>query len=157
VFNPDVPDSCLGTIVLTRLLVRQLDIPVIAAGGIMDGAGIGAVLHRGAVAAQLGTAFVTSPETAADEGYRAALASGAAHDTVTTVGISGQPARCLANRFTAWVADVSAREIPAYPVAYEGGQGPQRRGQGKRVSPATARNGRSAVCELRPKDKIEFP
>jgi nitronate monooxygenase len=37
VFNTDAPDSCLGTIALTRLLVRQLDIPVIAAGGIMDG------------------------------------------------------------------------------------------------------------------------
>src|SRR6516165_5514076 len=64
----------------------SLDIPEIAAGGIMDGAGIGAVLHRGAAAAQLGTAFLASPETAADEGYRAALASGAAHDTVMTVG-----------------------------------------------------------------------
>ena len=73
VFNTDAPDSCLGTIALTRLLVRQLDIPVIAAGGIMDGAGIGAVLHLGAAAAQLGMAFVASPESAADEGYRAAL------------------------------------------------------------------------------------
>ena len=39
-----------------------------------------------------------------------------------TAGISGRPARCLANRFTAWVADVSAREIRAYPVAYEAGK-----------------------------------
>jgi nitronate monooxygenase len=122
VFNPDVSDSCLGTIALTRLLVRQLDIPVIAAGGIMDGAGIAAVLHLGAAAAQLGTAFVASPESAADDGYRAALASGAAHHTVMTAGISGRPARCLANRFTALVADVSTREIPAYPVAYDAGK-----------------------------------
>ena len=122
VFNPDTPDSHLGTIALTRLLVQQLDIPVIAAGGIMDGAGIAAVLHLGAAAAQLGTAFVASPESAADEGYRAALASGAAHHTVMTAGISGRPARCLANRFTALVADVSAREIPAYPVAYDAGK-----------------------------------
>jgi nitronate monooxygenase len=62
-------------------------------------------------------ANVASPESAADEGYRAALASGAAHHTVKTAGISGRPARCLANRFTALVADVSVREIPAYPVA----------------------------------------
>ena len=122
VFNPDTPDSHLGTIALTRLLVRQLDIPVIAAGGIMDGAGIGAVLHLGAAAAQLGTAFVASPESAADEGYRAALGSGAAHHTVMTAGISGRPARCLSNRFTALVADVFAREIPAYPVAYDAGK-----------------------------------
>jgi nitronate monooxygenase len=122
VFNPDTPDSHLGTIALTRLLVRQLDIPVIAAGGIMDGVGLAAVLHLGAAAAQLGTAFVPSPESAADDGYRAALASGAAHHTVMTAGISGRPARCLSNRFTALVADVSAREIPAYPVAYNAGK-----------------------------------
>jgi nitronate monooxygenase len=122
VFNPDTLDSHLGTIALTRLLVRQLDIPVIAAGGIMDGAGLAAVLHLGAAAAQLGTAFVPSPESAADDGYRAALASGAAHHTVMTAGISGRPARCLSNRFTALVADVSAREIPAYPVAYNAGK-----------------------------------
>jgi nitronate monooxygenase len=122
VFNPDTPDSHLGTIALTRLLVRQLDIPVIAAGGIMDGAGLAAVLHLGAAAAQLGTAFVPSPQSAADDGYRAALASGAAHHTVMTAGISGRPARCLSNRFTALVADVSAREIPAYPVAYNAGK-----------------------------------
>jgi len=122
VFNTDAPDSRLGTIALTRLLVRQLEIPVIAAGGIMDGAGIAAVLHLGAAAAQLGTAFVASPESVADQGYRAALASSAAHHTVMTAGISGRPARCLANRFTALVADVSAREIPAYPVAYHAGK-----------------------------------
>jgi nitronate monooxygenase len=122
VFNPDTLDSHLGTIALTRLLVRQLDIPVIAAGGIMDGAGLAAVLHLGAAAAQLGTAFVPSPESAADDGYRAALASGAAHHTFMTAGISGRPARCLSNRFTALVADVSAREIPAYPVAYNAGK-----------------------------------
>jgi nitronate monooxygenase len=122
VFDPDAPDSRLGTIALTRLLVRQLDIPVIAAGGIMDGAGIAAVLRLGAAAAQLGTAFVGSLESAADAGYRAALTSGAAHRTVMTAGISGRPARCLANRFTALVAGVCAREIPAYPVAYDAGK-----------------------------------
>jgi nitronate monooxygenase len=122
VFNPDRPDSHLGTIALIRLLVRQLNIPVIAAGGIMDGASIAAVLHLGAAAAQLGTAFVASPESAADQGYRAALASDAAHHTVMTAGISGRPARCLSNRFTALVGDVSAREIPAYPVAYDAGK-----------------------------------
>jgi nitronate monooxygenase len=121
-FDKDAPDSCLGTIALTRLLVRHLDIPVIAAGGIMDGAGIVAVLHLGAAAAQLGTAFVGSPESAADDGYRAALASGAAHHTVMTTGISGRPARCLANHFTALVAGVSAGEIPAYPVTYDAGK-----------------------------------
>jgi nitronate monooxygenase len=122
VFNPNAPDSKLGTIALTRLLARQLDIPVIAAGGIMDGAGIAAVLQLGAAAAQLGTAFIATPESATDDGYRALLASGAAHRTVMTAVISGRPARCLANRFTALVAELSASEIPAYPVTYDAGK-----------------------------------
>ena len=73
VFDPDGADDQLGTVALTRLLVRKLDIPVIAAGGIMDGAGIAAALTLGAAAAQLGTAFVACPESSADAGYRAAL------------------------------------------------------------------------------------
>ena len=86
---------------LTRLLVRNLDIPVIAAGGIMDGAGIAACLLLGASAAQLGTAFIACPESAADAGYRAALLSPASEHTVMTTVISGRPARCIANKFTA--------------------------------------------------------
>src|SRR4051794_13530982 len=84
VFDPDVPDARLGTMALTRLLVRNLDVPVIAAGGIMDGAGVVAALTLGAAAAQLGTAFVGCPESAADAGYRAALFGPAAHHTAVT-------------------------------------------------------------------------
>ena len=47
---------------LTRLLVKNSGLPVIAAGGIMDGAGIAAALRLGAAAAQMGTAFVGCPE-----------------------------------------------------------------------------------------------
>ena len=56
VFDEGGADERLGTVALTRLQVRKLDIPVIAAGGIMDGAGIAAALTLGAAAAQLGTA-----------------------------------------------------------------------------------------------------
>ena len=75
VFDPQAPDDKLGTLALTRLLVQKLGgVPVIAAGGIMDGAGIAAALRLGAVAAQLGTAFGWEcPESSADQGYRAAL------------------------------------------------------------------------------------
>lgn len=122
VFDPEAQDDRLGTFALTRLLVRALDIPVIAAGGIMDGAGIAAALRLGAVAAQLGTAFIACAESEADAGYRAALASDAANHTVMTRAISGRPARCLANRFTALGAGVSPREIPSYPIAYDAGK-----------------------------------
>ena len=122
VFDPEAHDDRLGTFALTRLLVRKLGVPVIAAGGIMDGAGIAAVLKLGAVAAQLGTAFVGCPESSADEGYRAALMSNAANHTVITPAISGRPARCLSNQFTRLGESVSPREIPSYPIAYDAGK-----------------------------------
>lgn len=122
IFDPDGEDTQLGTFALVRLLTRSLDVPVIAAGGIMDGAGIAAALRLGAAAAQLGTAFVPTDESAADAGYRAALASEAARHTVMTRAISGRPARSLANRFTAFGAGIPAAEIPAYPIAYDAGK-----------------------------------
>ncbi len=122
VFDPAARDDCLGTLALTRLLVRELDVPVIAAGGIMDGAGIAAALRLGAVAALLGTAFVACPESSADEGYRALLQSDAAFHTVMTAAISGRPARCLPNRFTELGESLAAGDIPAYPIAYDAGK-----------------------------------
>jgi nitronate monooxygenase len=122
VFDPDAPDDRLGTLALTRLLVRELDVPVIAAGGIMDGAGIAAALRLGAAAAQLGTAFIACPESDADAGYRTLLASDAANHTVMTRAISGRPARCLANEFTRLAAGVTHRQVPAYPIAYDAGK-----------------------------------
>jgi nitronate monooxygenase len=121
-FDPDAPDDALSTVALTQGLVRALDRPIVAAGGIMDGAGIDAVLKLGAGAAQLGTAFLPCDESAIDAGFRAALESDAAHHTVMTRAISGRPARCLTNRFTAFGANVPAREVPDYPIAYDAGK-----------------------------------
>lgn len=120
-FDPGAPDAMLGTMALSRLLVRECRIPAIAAGGIMDGAGIAAALDLGAVAAQLGTAFVACPESAADEAYRAALAGPAAYRTTFTSSISGRPARALANRFTELEVP-TGRLPPDYPRAYDAGK-----------------------------------
>ena len=122
VVDPNAEDDCLGTMALTRLLVRELGVPVIAAGGIMDGAGIAAALRLGAQAAQLGTAFVGCPESSADAGFREALAGDSANHTVMTRAISGRPARCLRNRFTTLGAAVHVRQIPSYPIAYDAGK-----------------------------------
>jgi nitronate monooxygenase len=88
----------------------------------MDGAGIAATLRLGAVAAQLGTAFVGCPESSADAGYRAALRGDAGFHTVMTAAVSGRRARCLVNRFTELGESVAPGEIPAYPVAYDAGK-----------------------------------
>jgi nitronate monooxygenase len=122
VFDPDSADEQFGTVALTRLLVRKLDLPVIAAGGIMDGAGIAAVLTLGAAAAQLGTAFVGCPESSADAGFRAALLGAAAEHTVMTRAISGRLARCLVNRITALGESVEREALPDYPIAYDAGK-----------------------------------
>lgn len=122
IFDLEEQDDRLGTVALTRLLVRKLDVPVIAAGGIMDGAGIAASLILGAVAAQLGTAFIGCPESSAEAGFRAALLGPAAEHTEMTTVISGRPARCLANRFTAFGEVVERDAVPSYPVAYGAGK-----------------------------------
>lgn len=123
VFDPDIEDSRLGTLPLTRLLVGSTALPVIAAGGIMDGAGIAAVLMLGASAAQLGTAFVGTNESLADAGYRERLFGESSHRTLMTRVISGRPARCLANDFTRWGASLpDERMIPDYPIAYDAGK-----------------------------------
>jgi nitronate monooxygenase len=131
VFDTEATDDRLGTLALTRILVRNIDIPIIAAGGIMDGAGIAAALSLGAAAAQLGTAFVGCDESLADAGYRAALFSDAAHHTTMTPVISGRPARCLTNRFTQFGADIDARDIAAYPIAYDLGKALHAAGKAK--------------------------
>ncbi|SEF88384.1 NAD(P)H-dependent flavin oxidoreductase [Bosea lathyri] len=122
VFDPAAPDDALGTVALTRVLVSKSKLPVIAAGGIMDGAGIAAALNLGAIAAQLGTAFIACPESAADDAYRAALAGPGAHHTRLTSLISGRPARSLASRFTDLHQSVADRMPPDYPIAYDAGK-----------------------------------
>ena len=121
VFDPDAADEQIGTLDLVRRLASALPVPVIAAGGIMDGADIATALAAGASAAQLGTAFVACDESLADAGYRAALASDAAHHTIMTRAISGRPARCLANRFTAF-GEATVAAIPDYPITYDAGK-----------------------------------
>jgi len=130
-FDENAPDDRLGTFTLIHLLARRLSLPVIAAGGIMDGVGISAALRLGAVAAQLGTAFVGCPESAADQGYRAALASDAANHTMMTRAISGRPARCLANRFTKIAETVADSDVPSYPITYDLGKALHAAGKAK--------------------------
>lgn len=129
IFNPDAPDEKLSTLVLTRLLVQKINLPVIAAGGIMDGTGIMATLNLGAQAAQLGTAFISCSESAADDAYRAALLGQQAEHTTLTRVISGRPARGLSNRFTEWGSRSDCPPVPNYPFAYDAAKSLQKTAQ----------------------------
>ncbi|MCO8163700.1 nitronate monooxygenase [Pseudomonas sp. 21LCFQ010] len=117
-FDPQAVDERLSTSVLVRLLVKHIDLPIIAAGGIMDGQGIRAALDLGAVAAQLGTAFILCPESAANQGYRANLKSPRAAVTRLTATLSGRPARGIVNRFIEH-AERGGVQPAAYPLAYD--------------------------------------
>ena len=95
----DPYEALTGTFALVRLIVRAVRLPVVAAGGIMDGAGIAAVLALGAQAAQLGTAFIPCPESGAPQVHKDQLLKQREDDTRITEKFSGKPARGLANRF----------------------------------------------------------
>ena len=119
IFEPAGHDEGLSMAVLVRLLVRQTRLPVIAAGGIMDGRGIKAALDLGASAAQLGTAFVLCPESAANAGYRTNLKSERSAFTRMTSVLSGRPARGVVNQMILHGEAAGAPLPAAYPVAYD--------------------------------------
>jgi nitronate monooxygenase len=94
-----VPEHAMtGTLALTRQIVQAVRLPVVAAGGIMDGAGIAAVLALGAQAAQVGTAFLLCPESGATEVHRKLIANMDGDDTAITRVFSGKPARGVRNK-----------------------------------------------------------
>ncbi len=77
----------------------QCDLPLIAAGGIADGPGIAAALRAGALAVQLGTAYLRTDEAGTSAAHRAALADGRLTETVVTRAFTGRAARGLRNAF----------------------------------------------------------
>jgi len=126
IFNVQDADPKLSTLVLTRILATELRLPIIAAGGIMDGSGMKAALLSGAKAVQLGTAFVACSESAADANYRAALMSEKAYCTELITTISGRPARGFPNTLTKWIKGLGDSQIPPYPFAYDAAKAIQR-------------------------------
>jgi len=119
IFDPEATDEGLSTLMLVRLLARQTTLPIIAAGGIMDGFGMKAALASGAAAVQLGTAFVLCPESAANEGYRDALKSERAAQTRLTKVLSGRPARGIVNRLISFGEAKDSPPPADYPIAYD--------------------------------------
>src|SRR5690606_37280028 len=118
VFDPHDQDEGITTLALVRLLSSHSTIPVIAAGGIMDGRGIRTALELGACAAQLGTAFILCPESAATEAYRQALGSDRALPTRITNVASGRPARGIVNRLHTSIDAPDRPRQPAFPICY---------------------------------------
>jgi enoyl-[acyl-carrier protein] reductase II len=93
------PPSEVGTLVLVRRVVKAVKLPVVASGGIADGAGIAALLALGAEAVQLGTRFIATPEASVHENYKRAVLA-AEVDGTTLVGRGRLPIRQLKNAFS---------------------------------------------------------
>ena len=109
-FTDDEHIDSYGLLTLLGAVRAMTDLPIVAAGGIMDGRDLAAVLVAGAEAAQLGTAFLLSPESGAHATYKAALADPAFTTTAITRAFSGRRARGLVNQFMI--------DHPSAPSAY---------------------------------------
>jgi nitronate monooxygenase len=95
-FDPAVPGE-IGLLALVQLVSAVTDLPLVATGGIATGRGVAAVLAAGAAAAQLGTAFMLTPEAATSPAHRDALR--AETRTALTRAFTGRSARGIENRF----------------------------------------------------------
>ena len=115
-FNPN-RDSAIKTTDLVRLILQYIDLPVIAAGGIMNGRQAQQCLALGAQAVQLGTAFVQCSSSNANAAYREALFNKPL--TQITATISGRPARGIINAWHTEIDLVQRPSLPAYPYVYD--------------------------------------
>jgi nitronate monooxygenase len=106
----------VGTLALMRQIVRSVKLPVIAAGGITDAAGVAAAMALGAAGAQVGTAYMLCPEATTSNVHRAALKTEAARHTAVTNVFTGRPARGIVNRLIRELGPIS-NIAPAFPLA----------------------------------------
>ncbi len=105
----------VGTLALVPQIVDAVSVPVIAAGGIADGRGLAAVLALGASAAQIGTAYLHTPEAMIGELYRSTLAGAAELTTAPSNLFTGRPARGLVNRLQRELGPMSP-DAPVFPT-----------------------------------------
>lgn len=104
----------VGLLALVRQVTQAVDVPVIAAGGIVDGAGMAAALIAGASAVQLGTAYLACPESLVPDAHRALLGTPA--ETVFTNLLTGRAARGFRNRLIDALGPIRA-DAPPFPYA----------------------------------------
>jgi len=115
-FLSDDVTTQVTTLALVPQIVRAVRVPVIAAGGIADAQGVRAALALGAVAAQVGTAYLLCPEATTSAIHRTVLTSDAARHTALTNLFSGRPARGIVNRVIRELGAIR-QDIPRFPLA----------------------------------------
>ncbi|MDG4554775.1 MAG: nitronate monooxygenase [Candidatus Competibacter sp.] len=105
----------VGILTLVPLLAKHVRVPIIAAGGIMDGRGIAATRILGAAGVQMGTAFLACPESGASPAYKALLSEGSEIATTLSRVFTGRSGRVLRNRLVSELHPYEA-ELPGYPL-----------------------------------------
>ncbi|WLR61911.1 NAD(P)H-dependent flavin oxidoreductase [Guptibacillus hwajinpoensis] len=115
-FDSEVDSSLVGISSLIPQTVDAIKIPVIAAGGIMDGRGILSMLVLGAEAVQMGTAFVTCEESGAHPLHKQAILTSTEEQTMITPVFSGKSARGIKNDFIIEMTESNIPMLPGYPV-----------------------------------------
>ena len=113
--SEDIADQP-GLIALLPQVVDAVRLPVVAAGGIADGRGVAAAFALGASAAQIGTAYLRTPQAATTAPHRAALREATDNATRLTNLFTGRPARGLQNRFMREHGPMN-EAAPAFPLA----------------------------------------
>ena len=106
------PVPLIGTFVLVPQVADAVSVPVIAAGGIMDGRGLAAAVALGASAAQMGTRFLLSNESNIFPAYREHLLEGTEESTVITTAYTGRHARGLRNEMVKAVEGSGVKPLP---------------------------------------------
>jgi nitronate monooxygenase len=114
-FNSDYQESLIGLMSLIPQVADHVSIPVIAAGGIMDGRGLIASKCLGAKGVQMGTAFLTCVESGAPEIHKEAILQSSEDQIVITRSFSGKEARGIKNKF---ISEMQKHEesLPDFPV-----------------------------------------
>ena len=118
-FLSDDLTTQVSTFALLPQIVRAVNVPVIAAGGIADATGVAAAIKLGAAGVQVGTAYLLCPEATTSQVHRAALKSDAARHTALTNLFTGRFARGIVNRVMRELGPVSSA-VPAFPFATAG-------------------------------------
>ncbi len=114
-FLEGIEASSVGTLALTATILQAVDVPVVAAGGIMDGRGVAAALALGASAVQMGSAFLLADEATNGPTWQRAIRDAPGDTTRLTRAFSGRYARGIENRFMREMRGVQ-EDVPAYPV-----------------------------------------
>jgi enoyl-[acyl-carrier protein] reductase II len=107
----------VGTLALIPAVADAISVPVIAAGGIVDGRGLAAALCLGAAGVWCGTRFIASDEAYGHDAYKRRILEAAAKDTVLSKAYTGKNLRALGNEWTArWASDED--ELVGFPGQY---------------------------------------